>query len=294
MWVAFSLASAVGAAATSLILKRALLHGGVVVSTISFRLGAGLLLVGMVFASGGWPTLTGDYWRLIALVIPPEVAGMVLMTLALRAGDLSFVGPLMGLLPLFVTVNGFIFLGEVPAPAAMVGIVAVTSGIYCMGLRPGASVLEPIRSLARQRASWFAVSAAFVWSFAMVIHKVGIAEVGPFPWAASLTVGSSLALAMVLPVMGWRTGAYGVPASARTWAALMGLAALTFAVQQTGLHMALRSAHAGYVSAVNGTSILMGTAFGIFVLGERTDTRNRMIGASMVFTGAVLIALFGR
>jgi drug/metabolite transporter (DMT)-like permease len=293
MWVAFSLASALGAAATNLILKRALLDGGVVLSTITFRVLAGMLLAVLVFLSSGWPPLTPGYWRAVALVIPPEVAGMVCMTLALRAGDLSMVGPLMGFLPLFVTISGFVFLGEVPAPPAALGIVFVTSGIYGMGLRPGGSFLEPVRSLARTRASWFAVSASFFWSFAMVVHKIGIAEVGPFPWAATLTLGSSLALAAVLPVLGWKTRAYGFPVRWRTWAALMGVGGICFAVQQTGLHLALGLAHAGYVSAVNGTSILIGTAFGIFVLRERTDTRNRVVGAALVFAGAGLIALFG-
>ncbi len=45
MWIAFSLTAAVGAAATSLVLKQTVSHGGVVVSTVAFRIVAGILLV---------------------------------------------------------------------------------------------------------------------------------------------------------------------------------------------------------------------------------------------------------
>lgn len=54
MWIAFSLLAAVGAAATSLVLKQTISHGGVVVSTVAFRIVAGILLTGVVVASGSW------------------------------------------------------------------------------------------------------------------------------------------------------------------------------------------------------------------------------------------------
>lgn len=293
MWIAFSLTAALGAAGTSLVLKRAIEHGGVVVSTVVFRVIGGLLLLGVVVTSGVWPNLTPAYWQAAALVIPPEVVGMVCMTLALRAGDLSLVQPMMGMLPLFVMISGAVFLNEIPTPTAGVGILLVTAGVYCVGLRSGGSVLEPLRALARERASWYAVAASFSWSFASVLHKVGIAEVGPFPWAVTLTLGSSAVLAVSLPILAWRTGGTGFPAQTRPWATFMVLAGILFAIQQTGLHMALQRAQAGYVIAVNATSILIAIALGILLLGERAAARNRIIGGLLVSTGAVLIALFG-
>lgn len=285
--------AALGAAATSLGLKQLVTHGGVVVSTIAFRIVAGLILVGVVFASGSWPSPTPGYWRAAALVIPPEVAGMVCLTLALREGDLSLVQPMLGFLPLFVMLAGVVWLNEIPTPQAGVGILLVTAGVYCIGLRSGASALEPLRALARTRASWYAVAASLSWSLATMLHKVGIAEIGAFPWAVTLTLGSALALAVSTPVLAWRNGTLGLPEQLTPWTRLAAVTGVFFALQQVGLHLALGATQAGYVIAVNSISILLATAFGILILGERSNTRNRIISGLLVSSGAILIALFG-
>jgi uncharacterized membrane protein len=293
MWVAFALVSALAGAGTTLMLKRAVGRGGVLESTVAFRLVAGLLLALLTAAVGPWPAPTPAYWRATALVLPPEVAGMVCLSLALRAGDLSHVQPLLGTLPLFVTLGGVLFLGEVPTPIAAVGIVLVTAGVYAVGLRAGGSALEPFRALARSRAGWFAIGASLAWSLATVVHKLGIAEVGPFAWGVTLTLGSGLVLLAALPVLALRAGDWHLELGRAAWVRVVAAAGAFFAVQQVGLHVSLRATQAGYVIALTATSTLLATALGILLLGERTGARARVVGASLVTAGAVIIALVG-
>jgi uncharacterized membrane protein len=294
MWIVFALAAAFGSAWTSFGLKRAVEHAGAVVSTVAFRILAGLLLLCVVAATGGWPPPTPEYWRAAAWVLVPEVLGMLCLTLALRTGDLSLVQPLMGLLPPMVMLGGWLFLAEVPTAPAAAGMVLVTAGVYCIGLRPGLSALEPLRALAHERASWYAVAAAVAWSITSLMHKAGIAAVGPFPWGVTLALGSALLLATALPVLAWRTGAVGLPRTAALpWAGFVLLAGTAFALQQTGLYLSLRLAHTGYVIAISSTGLLIATALGIVFLGERTAARYRIAGALLVSTGAALIAVFG-
>jgi drug/metabolite transporter (DMT)-like permease len=293
MWIVFALAAACGSAGTSFALKRAVEHAGAVVSTVTFRLGAGVLLLCLVMASGGWPAPTPEYWRAAGLILVPEVLGMLCLTLALRAGDLSLVQPLLGLLPPLVMLGGWLFLGEVPSAPAAAGVGLVTVGVYCIGLRPRASLLEPLRALARERASWFAVAAAVAWSVTTLIHKRGIAAVGPFPWGVTLALGSGLLLAVAMPVMARRTGGVALPVRWLPWGGYVAVAAAAFALQQAGLYLALRHAHAGYVIAISSTGLLIATALGIILLNERGAARHRFAGALLVSAGAVLIALFG-
>ena len=293
MWIALALMSAVTGAGTSLLLKRAVAHGGAVLSIVTLRAVAGVLLAGVVLVAGGAPEPTPGYWRALAMVMPPEVIGMLCMSLALRAGELSLVQPIFGLIPLFVMAIGTVLLGEYPTPLAGAGVLFVAAGVYTVGLRAGMSALEPIRALARSRASWYAVVASVAWGFTGAIHKLGIAEIGPIPWAATLALGSALALAMALPVVARRFGRVGVPARGAPWMWLVLVGGLVFAVQQIGLHLALRAAPAAYVTALTATSIIIATAFGVVVLGEREGARARIAGAVMVSAGAVMIALFG-
>lgn len=292
MWVAFALVSALSAAGTTLMLKQAVARGGAVESTVAFRAVAGLLLAALTLAVGPWPAPTPVYWRTAALVIPPEVAGMVCLSLALRAGDLSLVQPLLGTLPLFVTIVATVLLDETPTLPAAAGIVLVTLGVYAVGLRAGASPLEPLRALVRSRAGWYALAASAAWSLATVLHKVGIREVGPFAWAVTLTLGSALALAPALPVL-WGTGRLRLPGRDVPWVRLVAAAGACFAVQQVGLHLSLRQARAGYVIALTATSTLAATAFGVVVLGERSAPRARVAASLLVSAGAAIIALAG-
>lgn len=294
MWIAFALLAACGSAATSLTLKRAVGHGegGAVVSTVAVRGLAGLLLgVGFTMAST-WPTLTPRFWQTLAIVVPFEVGGMLSLTFALRAGDLSAVQPIMGLLPLLVMAGGMVFLHEVPTWLAAVGITLVVAGLYCVGLRRNASWLEPMRAFARSRANWFAVLSVLFWTVTSLMHKVGIAQVGAMPWAASLTFGSAAALACTLPVIAWRTGSIGVPSGVVPWLRLVAIAALCFAMQQAGFFSAMRRAQAGYVNAVTSMSILLATAMGVMLLREEGGA-HRIAGALLVSVGVGLIALFG-
>ncbi|HEX2204902.1 MAG TPA: EamA family transporter [Longimicrobium sp.] len=288
MWIFLALTAAFGAAGTSFALKRAVAHGGVLVSTVACRAVAAVLLAGIVAALGGWPHLPAEYWRALGLVLVPEVLGTLFMTLALRSGDLSLVQPLMGLLPPLVTIGGAVFLRETPTPVAAGGVLLVTLGVYCVGLQPGTSALEPLRGVARSRAGAFAAASAVSWSLATLVHKRGIAAVGPFPWAVTLALGSALALGAVLPLVAWRSGdGVGVPERAGPWGGAVALAGLAFALQQAGLHLAFRATQAGYVMAVSSVGVLIGTLLGIVVLRERAA------GALLVSGGAALIALFG-
>jgi uncharacterized membrane protein len=296
MWIAFALISAVCMAGSSFSLKRAVEHGGSVVSTFTARTVSGVLLLGLVAATGAWHPLTPAYWTAVGLVLVPEILGTIFLTLALRSGDLSLVQPILGLLPGLVMLGGVVLLGEVPSPPAGAGVLLVTLGVYCVGLQGGGSLLEPLRALGSTRASWFAVGSATAWSLATLVHKRGIAAVGPFPWAATLAFVSAIGLGLALPLLARRTSGeagWPEPEQRGPWMRFVCLGGLAWAVQQMGLHTALRMAQAGYVVAISSTGILVATALGILVLGERAAARTRAAGALLVCAGAVLIALFG-
>jgi len=293
MWILFALCSAVCSAGVSFSLKRAVAHGGAVLSTVAFRAFAGVLLVVAVTALGAWRAPTPEYWRAVAMVMVPEVLGMLFLTLALRAGELSMVQPLSGLMPPLVMVGGVLFLGEVPSLPAAAGVALVTAGVYCIGLRPGASAMEPIRALARSRASWYMVASVSAWSLATLVHRVGVQAVGALPWAVTLALGSALGLAVALPFLAWKTGDAGLPDDTRPWARAVLLAGLAYALMQAGLQTAFGMAQAGYVAAVSSTSILIATMLGIVVLRERSAARTRAAGAVLVCGGAAMIAAFG-
>jgi drug/metabolite transporter (DMT)-like permease len=292
MWIVLALIAAVASAGTSLLLKRAVGVAGVVVSTVAFRGVGGVLLAIASLVGGPWPATTPTFWRALAIVIPNEIGGMLCLSLALKVGDVSAVQPIMGFIPLLTMIGGAIFLQEVPSALAVLGMLLVVGGLYFVGLPRGGSALDPIRAFATTRASWIALLAAIFWTVTSLTHKVGIAEVGAMPWATALTLGSAVALAVALPLVARSNGGMGLPRQASSWMRVVALTGLCFALQQYGLHNALRLAQAGYVMAVVSTSILLATAVGVFVLREQGGA-HRITGALLVSSGVALIAVFG-
>jgi len=289
-WVLFGLLTACGSAGTSLAIKRAVARGDPVLTTIGYRFVAGVLLAVVVVAVGALRPATPAYWRTLALLMTPEIGGMVLLALALRRGDVSHVQPMMGLLPIFVTVNGIIFDREVPTALAGLGIALVTLGIYTVGLRRDADLLEPLRALRRDRASWYAVLATVFWGFTPLLHKRGTAAVGPLMWSMSVALASSVVLALAVRVV--RGPVQSARAGRGRWLALVALTAIPFSLQVVTLQLALQRAQSGYVLALSSTSTLIATVLGILFLRERGGS-TRIPGAVLVTTGAALIALAG-
>ena len=294
MWIVLALLAASASAGTSLLLKRAVSLAGVVVSTVAFRIVAGVFLALTCLHAAAWHALTPTYWRATAVVIPNEIGGMLCLSLALSLGDVSVVQPIMGFIPLFTMIGGAFFLHELPSPIAIVGILLIVTGLYFVGLRRGGSAWEPLRAFATQRASWYGLLAALFWTVTSLTHKVGIGQVGPMPWATTLTLGSGLALALVLPFVARSVGGLGLPTAgdAFPWLLVVVATSVCFAVQQFGLHNALRLSQAGYVMALVSSSILIATTVGVLVLRERGGSY-RITGALLVSSGVALIARFG-
>jgi len=289
MWIPLALLSALGGAGTGLTLKRALDGGGLVVSTVAYRALAGVLLLAVVLGGGLGVPLGGAYAKAVAVVIPFEVVGTVAFSRALRAGDLSLVQPLYGLLPVTVTVAAAAALGEWPTVPALGGIALVAAGVYVIGLDGSGRVLAPFRALASPAGRWASLS-ILAWSVTTVGHKVGIAASGPMPWAVTLALGSAAALVLVAPILPRGTDP---PAGTAPWGVWIAACGGLYAVQQIGLQFALAEAPAGYVIALASTSILLSVAAGLVLLGERASRASRLAGGALVTVGAALVALFG-
>ena len=290
IWVWFALLSATGSAGTSLLLKRTVARGDAVISTAGFRAISGILIALIVTALGAWQQPTAAYWRTLGMLMVPEIGGMVCMALALREGDISRVQPLMGMLPIFVTINGALFMHEIPTVLAACGIVLVAIGVYAVGLRRGASPLEPLYSLAGDRGSWYAVLSALFWSVTPFLHKMGTATVGPLMWSMSVSLGSGLVLGAVLPLR--RRVPAVVAGTAAHWGVLVAATAIPFTLQAVTLQFALQRAQGGYVMAVSSMSTLLATALAVMFFREG-DAATRIPGAVLVTAGAALIALGG-
>ena len=80
MWIVLALLAAIASAGTSLLLKRAVGLGGVVLSTVAFRAVGGVLLAMASMMAGPWPATTPTSGARSRVVIPNEIGGMLCLS----------------------------------------------------------------------------------------------------------------------------------------------------------------------------------------------------------------------
>lgn len=222
-----------------------------------------------------------EAWALILLSGVFETAYVVGLTAAYQAGDLSLVYPIARGTPALVVVPlSIALLGERLTATGLLGIMLVVIGIFAAH-RPGRTPAggDAGRAVVLALLTGLAISG---YSF---VNKLGV-KIVPVPLYAMLVFAvDAVLLAVVLRARGplrW-------PLARGRWTA-----PVTIGVLMTGAYLgvlgAMTLAPLAYVVAAREVSIVMTTAAGVLLLGERASWR-RLGGAALIFGGLVAIAL---
>jgi drug/metabolite transporter (DMT)-like permease len=225
-------------------------------------------------------------WALIALSAVFETAYVLLLTAAYQAGDLSLVYPIArGTPPLLVVPLAVAFLGERPSWTGYAGIALVIAGIFTTHGVWRAGDGAPPGVATRARAATLAVITGVATAGYSLVNKLGVTIV-PVPLYGMLVFALDGALlAIVLALRGQLTRRL-VPRG--RWAVATAVGVLMVAAYLAVLS-AMAIAPVSYVVAAREVSIVTTALAGAVVLGE-PHTRDRIVGAGVIFAGLVAIA----
>jgi len=249
----------------------------------SGALAVGVLLASPVLFFYSLEAVSPTAWLLILLSALFETAYVFSLTAAYGAGDLSLVYPVArGTAPLVVTPLAVALLGENLSRPGMAGIVLVVAGIWVSHL--GAVASHPGHT--GRRAFALAVFTGLMTAGYSLVNKVGVSLV-PVPLYAFLVFVINVALIHVaLALRGRRPWLLrrDLP-----WARTLAVGVLMMAAY-LGVLLAMTQAPVAYVVAAREVSIPLAAILGWLVLGE-SNSRSRLTGAGVIFTGLVLLAL---
>lgn len=202
---------------------------------------------------------------------------------AYRHGDLGLTYPVMrGGAPLLVALGSAAVLGEVPSPAAWLGIAAITLGVATVGLRPA-------EALQHRRALGFAFANAGLIALYTLVDGIGARRTGD-------------ALRYVATLMLLNCGAYAWrvwqqrPAAERPalrayarrrWPVSLLGGAASFASYAIAL-WAMTRAPVASVAALRETSVLFAALLGAWLLKERFGLQ-RAIGTGVIVAGVMAL-----
>ncbi len=234
-----------------------------------------------------WPTLVRPgFWPLLFWDSVINIVAYLLYIRAFRLADASLVAPLVLLTPVLMLITSPIMLGEHTPPLGMAGVLFTVLGIGLLdtgeanptGGRRRLNFMVFIRD---PGARAMIVTAA-LWSIGANIDKLGVQTSSPLIWIASVT--SCIALfALVYWLAGPR---HPVTAHALRYAFFAGA---TMSFGNTLQMWALTVLFAPYVIAIKRISAL----FTVLASGRllQEETGGRLLGASVMLVGAIMIAL---
>lgn len=288
-WLALSLFCAFALATSDAASKRWLRDAGAR-EMIVVRLGlSGLLLVPWVL-SFDLPPLPLPFWGWMAVLMPLEIAAMLLYMQAIRDYPLALTLPYLAFTPVLVIVTGALVLGETVSATGLFGILLVVAGSWLLNfeqrerLSP-ATLIAPLKAIVVNRGSRLMLLTATIYALTSVGGKAAMQwmpahQFGAFYYA--VLAGVVLVFILVSRPAALRVQRFG--------AVPLLVVAGFMALMVVSHFLALAQVEAAYMIAVKRTSLLFGILCGAMLFGERHLARHLVAGAIMV-AGVAAIAL---
>jgi drug/metabolite transporter (DMT)-like permease len=231
-----------------------------------------------------WP---GPAWLAIA-ASAVLVAGMgSLLARASARGDISVVGPIFALSPLFTVLPDAVLSGTLPTPLGWLGLALSLTGT--VSLSRGGATAGSLRALLGRRDALDALGAAVLLGFLAAVDRWGALALGP----PSYLVASHGASAMVTGAIAALTTPRGLAASTTPGNLVTVVAHGLLGVTGTGMQTtALTMAPAAYVNAIRRMSAVLAVLLGRALFGE-PDLGRRLVAALLACVGAACL-LFAR
>lgn len=235
-----------------------------------------------------YPFKPAGWWFILATTIL-HIGYFVFLGRAYARGDLSMVYPIArGIAPMLVPILAVVILKETIAAPAVIGIVAIVTGIYIVSWSGQFHrFFRQPSSIFRNPGAGYAILTGLVIAAYAIVDKWGVGHVQPFLYMYLMTVGAGVGLSPYILVR------FGTGAVAREWRAnarpILAAGVLTFIGYGLVL-TAFSLSKVSYVAPAREVGIVVGVLMGVFILKEPFGIP-RIVGSSVIILGLALIAL---
>ncbi len=235
------------------------------------------------------PLLGESFWLAWVLSTSLNVMALTLFFRAIKNSDISLVVPLLMLTPLFIIVVGPIITGEFPTIFGIAGAMLIAAGAYVLrasAIRHG-GILEPFRSLARDKGAQSMGAVALIYSVTASIDKVGVLNSSAIFWPVS--VCGFMAVILFFRSRAIIRKERNIIAAHLPILAGIGLmGALAYVAQ----NIAISQANVLYVNSIKRLSVVLTVLQGHLLFNEN-GLMERLLGALIMFAGVLVIRFLG-
>ena len=227
----------------------------------------------------------GRAWLAIAASVVLVTGMSGLLARASSRGDISVVGPVYALSPIFTVAPDALLSGTLPTPLGFVGIALAVAGT--VGLSRGAAAGGTLRGLFRRRDALDALLSAIFLGLLSAVDRWGALALGPPSYlmcSHGLTAATNIVLSLLVAPRSLRASV-----ERRNLVTVLAHGVLGFT--GTGMQTsALTMAPASYVNAVRRLSGLIAVVLGGTLFRE-AETGRRLVAAALACAGAVCLLL---
>ena len=287
LWFILSLTAALSQAVNDAISKRFFS------SLTAYEMGLIRLLYALPFLVAGffivpYPPLDKTFWLCLVCGLPLELAAFLCYMRAIKVSPFSLTLPFLAFTPAFVIVTGFLILDEALSLYGLAGIALIVVGSYLLNL---SSVkhqwIAPFRAIFKEQGSWLMLLTALIYSLTATIGKLAIQHSSPQFFAVTYFLFFAFFVIALFPIM---PGVKPVNAIKKPLpAAIAGMVLGTMIFSHT---LAISLIEAAYMLSVKRRSLLFGVLFGALLFKE-DKVRERLLGASIMMCGVLIIGLLG-
>ena len=283
-WVFYALITAFSLATADAISKKALGRSNeYVIAWV--REGYALPFLFLAFFFIDIPSLDRTFWLSLLLMIPLEIAAIILYVTAIKISPLSLTIPFLAVSPVFIILIAFLILGEVPDRSGLLGILLIVAGAYLLNIRTTREdLLGPIKAIRRERGSIFMIIVALIYSVTATLGKVAVQHSGPIFFG----VFYPFLLTLILSVVLWRKGLLPeVLSRPMTFLAIGIFTAIMILTHFKAISMT----DVAYMISVKRASLVFSVLYGRVLFGEE-NIRERLTGSVLMIAGMVSITIF--
>jgi drug/metabolite transporter (DMT)-like permease len=238
-----------------------------------------------------WLFLTGlpprEIWHFALISAGLEAAYMLTLSLAYKNSDFSLVYPMArGTAPAFLLLWSLLFLHEKLTEWGLLGLGLIIGGLILTGT---SSLVQNWKNIPNIKGIGAAVATAFFISVYTFVDGIAVKRGPSIPYGLLMfTLIPVWSTPFVLRIYGWHQVAaeWKVQPARYLIAGFLGVLAYMIALY------AYSFAPISYSGAIREVSVVLGALAGWRFLGEHLGSF-RVVGALIIFSGILIVALFG-
>jgi drug/metabolite transporter (DMT)-like permease len=210
--------------------------------------------------------------------------------------------------PVILIGTSYLLLNEIPSVPGIAGICIIVIGSYVLNISSADEhLLDPVKSMLRNRGSWYMLIVAFLFAVSINFDKIAMLNSDPFFGMALTVLAIGMAFVLIAayycssiqtlssqkpPENGKRAPLSGFSSfPQRKYLALTILIGAFVAIEAASINVAYTLQIVPYVIAIKRLSIIFVVLYGTLVFSEQ-ETGKRLMGAALMVAGAIIIVLF--